>query len=320
MPIWIRIIHSLLILFSLVSILNRKSWWIRVFDFPRSQIAVLLIVFFFIALFYSPSYAGLDFILVVLTILSLTVQSIYIFPYLSISPKEVPTADAEQKLDPLRIMVSNVRMKNRDSDKLIEQVNKNHPDIFLTVETNEWWCEQLIVLEKVFPYHVYHPLENTYGMLLYSKIPLKDAEVKFLIKDDIPSIHCWISLNGNKCNLICIHPEPPAPDQASTSKPRDKELFKVAEEIRNEDEAYLVMGDFNDVAWSDTTSKFQKMSKMLDPRKGRGFFNTFNANVPLMRFPLDHFFFTHHFRFYDMKTLPHVGSDHFPIILKLGID
>jgi hypothetical protein len=77
------------------------------------------------------------------------------------------------------------------------------------------------------------------------------------------------------------------------------------------------MGDLNDVAWSRTTRLFQRISGLLDPRVGRMYVNTFHADYPLLRWSLDHIFHSTDFALVEMKRLPHVGSDHFPVYVAL---
>jgi hypothetical protein len=80
-------------------------------------------------------------------------------------------------------------------------------------------------------------------------------------------------------------PRPPVPPTPSYG--RDAELVLIGREIDGASRPAVVAGDLNDVAWSSTTTLFQKISGTLDPRVGRGLYNSFHAKSPLLRFPLD---------------------------------
>jgi endonuclease/exonuclease/phosphatase (EEP) superfamily protein YafD len=120
--------------------------------------------------------------------------------------------------------------------------------------------------------------------------------------------------------LYCLHPRPPVPPESMKSTDRDAELLLVGKMVKQQDEPAIVMGDLNDVAWSYNTRLFLKTSQMLDPRIGRGFYNTFNANYPLMRWSLDHVFHTEDFQLNKLEVLPDIHSDHFPVYFSLSYE
>jgi endonuclease/exonuclease/phosphatase (EEP) superfamily protein YafD len=94
-------------------------------------------------------------------------------------------------------------------------------------------------------------------------------------------------------------------------------LVLVAREIEKRGVPALVVGDFNDVAWSHTTRLFQRLGRLVDPRVGRGLFNTYHVQYPLLRYPIDHVFHTGHFTVAGLERLPEFGSDHFPMFAAL---
>jgi len=62
---------------------------------------------------------------------------------------------------------------------------------------------------------------------------------------------------------------------------------------------------------------FLKISGLLDPRRGRGMYCTFNARYPLLRWPLDHIFHSQEFILGSLRRLEDIGSDHYPFLAHL---
>lgn len=319
----ILIFGFIMVIPTIASITKFDSWWVRGFDFPRLQISFLQLLVLVFAFFIFTFDYILQYILVVLVLASFIYQAVKIFPYTVLAKKQVMLFKGETPKNPLSILVSNVLTPNKKYDQLIAHVNHYQPDILLTLESDSTWEKALSGLEKDYPYTVKIPKDNLYGMHLYSKLELLDIEIKYLITDEIPSIHGYIQLkNGKKIRMHCLHPKPPSPTEDDTSTNRDAELLLVAKEVKEVEngETVLVFGDLNDVAWSRTTKLFRKISGLLDPRIGRGLYNTFTADYALLRWPLDHLFHTEDFTLVALHRLKSIGSDHFPIYIKLNYD
>lgn len=319
--IWvIQILAIIVIWLSFWSLIPRDEWWIRGTDFPRLQILVLGFIAFILFLLVDHPWNWLNQLLFIGLMAALAYQLKMVLPYTFIWKKQVKQVKQDQ-LDPQRqisLVVSNVLTTNTKYHLLIEQIQIHQPDLVLTLETDQNWQNALSVIEADYPYRVPVPLDNLYGMHLYSKLELRETEVKFILSDEIPSIHTTVILrSGQPVQLYCLHPKPPSPTEAKDSTLRDAELLIVGDQIKDLDESCIVMGDLNDVAWSRTTRLFQRISGLLDPRVGRHYVNTFHADYPFFRWSLDHVFHSTDFALVHMERLPHVGSDHFPVFLVL---
>ncbi|WP_321286305.1 endonuclease/exonuclease/phosphatase family protein [uncultured Sunxiuqinia sp.] len=306
---------------TLASHLKWTAWWIRVTDFPRLQITVSMLIIFILSLVFYRFHEIWQILISSILLLSIVYQLVRISRYTIFSPKQVVAYHGNDKEQSISLMVSNVLQTNRNSAELHKLVEEQKPDLLLTVEANDWWEKQLSPIEKDYVHTIKKPLDNLYGMILYSKLELKDAQINYLIADDIPSIEAQVRLrSGQLVQIYCLHPKPPFPTESETSTNRDGELLLVGKKIEKERKPTLVFGDFNDVAWSKSTRMFQKVSQLLDPRIGRGFFNTFHAQHFLMRWPLDHIFHSSDFKLIKIKRLKSIGSDHFPMYISLHFE
>ncbi|WP_216935308.1 MULTISPECIES: endonuclease/exonuclease/phosphatase family protein [unclassified Acinetobacter] len=319
--IWtIQVMAIIVIWLSFWSLIPRDEWWIRGADFPRLQILVLGFIAFVLFLVIEHPWTWFNQLLFIGLIASLAYQLKMVLPYTFVWKNQVKQVKPDQ-LDPQRqisLIVSNVLTTNNKYHLLVEQIQTYQPDLVLTLETDQTWQNEMSVIEADYPYRVAVPLDNLYGMHLYSKLKLSNTQVKFILSDDLPSIHTTVILrSGQPVRLYCLHPKPPSPTEAKDSTLRDAELLIVGDQIKDLDESCIVMGDLNDVAWSRTTRLFQRISGLLDPRVGRHYVNTFHADYPFFRWSLDHVFHSTDFALVHMERLPHMGSDHFPVFLVL---
>lgn len=299
-----------------------QLWAVRIFDFVPLQIIAFLLISLVLYFVFLNGGGKWEKALLMLMLIALIVQVVKVRPYTIFHSKHALDSERNSdKKNQLSIIYCNVLMENRRDDMVLSMIRKMDPDIILAVETDKWWDEKLKVLKDAYPYSVSYPQENTYGMILYSRLPLERLDIHFLVEDDVPSMNPLVTLpSGKKINCYFIHPRPPVPGERETSRERDAELIVVGKSARNSELPVIVAGDLNDVGWSQTSILFQKVSNLLDPRIGRGLFATFNAKNPIMRWPLDHVFHSKEFRVVELKKLDYVGSDHFPIYVKLSYE
>lgn len=324
---WGWLVYSLLITFlSFIHLLRIDAWWVRIWDFPHTQLAVLAGVGLLGWLFLVHMDGWPYQLMLVGLVAALLYQCWLIWPYTALHPRQVIRHRSPRRLrnkttnDPntVTLLSANVLMTNTQCPKVVQLARKHKPDLILILEASHQWAQELTPLEADYPYRILCPLENFYGMLFYSKLPIQQQELRFLVEKDIPSVYAQLTLpSGQSVHFYGIHPQPPSPTEHYRSTERDAELVLVGREARQQTEPVLVAGDLNDVAWSHTTRLFQRLSGLLDPRVGRGLFSTFHANYFFLRWPLDHVFVSHHFRLRTLRRLPNCGSDHFPILVSL---
>lgn len=304
-----------LLLATVIARIELHWWWIRSFEFPRLQIASLALINLILsALFVAPG--PWLWIALFASGITLITQGYYILPWTKLRPVQVKAAESNDPNKTITLLIANVLTPNRQAQTLINMIKQHQPDMILTLESDQWWQDQLDpALEEQWPNSVKIPLDNLYGMHLYSHLELTDTSVEWLIQDDIPSIHTRVTLaGGDPICFYAVHPRPPAPSESEKSLWRDAELLLIGKKIHQDPKPTLVAGDLNDVAWSRTTRQFCRIGGMLDPRQGRGLFSTFHAKYPILRWPLDHVFVTEHFTLVGMQRLDYFGSDHFPIL------
>lgn len=309
------------ILFTLLPFIAADYWWIRVFDFPHIQLTILTLVALITYFIRFDLKRAEDYVFAAALGACFIFQLAKIYPYIPHGNYDLQEANMEADAVKMKFYIANVYQDNKKPGKLIQEIKNRDADVVLLMETDKRWMNDVSQVTANYPYRVEVPLDNTYGMLLYSKFPLKNEQVKYLVDDSIPSIQTILQMpDGKEVQLFCIHPTPPMPQENPSSTDRDAEMMLVAKSAKGNKLPVIVAGDFNDVAWSQSTTLFKDLSGLLDPRIGRGFYNTFSANSYIMRWPLDHFFASDEFRLITMQVGEDIDSDHFPAYFEVQLE
>ena len=316
---WLVAISWVLIVATVLPFIRRAAWWIRLFDFPRSQITVVAIAAIAALAWKFDRSSSLHVGTLALISFCAAYQAWELSRYSKLRKIQSLASAMQDRERRVRVLIGNVLMTNRNVDQYLELIGEVKPDIVTLAEPDGYWEQALRQIERDYPFSIKCPLENTYGMLLYSKLPLSNEQIRFRVEKGIPSFTATVKLRSeDEFELHCIHPRPP--HIGVDTETRDAELILVAKEVKDLPQAVIVTGDLNDVAWSHTTRLFLRISGMLDPRIGRMFCNTFHANYLLFRWPLDHVFHSRAFRLVELRRLPRTDSDHFPVLVELSYE
>lgn len=292
-------------------------WTFRLFDYIRIQILLLLLALLIASLFLFDEKGTL----IVLSQLALLIAIVYevaiITPYL---PYNKFSKRQHKEGVETSIISVNVLQKNKNYDQLVALIKKEQPDILLTMETNKAWELALKKIEIDYPFRHKIPKENRYGMHFYSKLKVSDVKEHYLISDERPAIEVHLEDSaGNNFIFWGIHPPPPSPTEKPTAKQKDAELVLAAKLIRERKEPSIIVGDFNNVAWSRSAKIFAKISTLKDARLANGIYGTFPAKRPVFRIPIDLLFSSKEIEIHEIKTLSDIGSDHLPIFSKFTV-
>ncbi len=294
---------------TLLPLTNSVTWWVRMWDFPRLHIASIATLALLACITLTITLKPL-----LLTVLMAVMvwQGLQIFPYTSLARPEIDITGAPSKSEEVSLLSVNVLMENTRHSDLIVILDREDPDVLLLMETDEAWNAALSEVLGRYPIVKSHVADDHYGLIFATRLQASRVELLWPVADDTPAVRAVLtSPSGTEFNFIGLHPRPPVP--GNTTAVRDKQIKDAALMTESSERPTIVMGDFNDVAWSWTTRRFKEYGDLLEPRVGRGMISSFHADYPLMRLPIDQLFMTKNIGLVSFRRLENFGSDHFPI-------
>jgi endonuclease/exonuclease/phosphatase (EEP) superfamily protein YafD len=309
----LAVVVLMLLALSTLPYVETNRWFVRVADFPRLQLLVAIAATLIAAVLLLRRRRLLAGMVVTALLVAATLHAITLWPY---RPGGAAFIDACEPGRELSILVSNVLMENRRADALLATAEREQPDLFLALETDAWWDAELAPIGQRLPHRVQDIGDKTYGIHLFSRLPLVQPRIHYFAQQDVPAIIAGVTLpSGETVGFIGLHPRPPRFAQPTTG--RDAQLYAAAFQLRESDRATVVAGDLNATPWETTIERMRRIGRLVDPRHGYGYLPTYSARSWWRSWPLDHVLYQPGFATLSLARLDDVGSDHFPYLARL---
>ena len=214
--------------------------------------------------------------------------------------------DDPENPDFIKLNIAHVNLTNANERSEIVSASKAaQTDLFsvheVTPDWNRWLRDSL---SEIYPFS--HTLVDIgiYGMAVYSKYEI--VEIDTFYYEEIPNLTGLFAKDGEMIRFISVHT---LPALNSFSKRRLLEHMEVIGNfVNNTDEPILIFGDFNSVSWSEQIQHFLDKTKMMESRSGFMPFST-DGTFSFWDIPLDHIFFSKHWKCANFERLPgHLGQ------------
>lgn len=227
---------------------------------------------------------------------------------------------------PLRVMSTNVWVRNRDFAAVRAAVRLAAPDVAVFVEVTPEWASELGQLRDGWPHQHYVPSGHGNGVLVISHLPYLSASTVRLGGEgpaaEPDAARIVVAPSGHPVEILGLHLSwPMSPRRADY---RNRELAGLARYAARTPLPLVVVGDFNLTPNDGHFGRLLADSGLANCATGRGLVTTWPtwltlAGRQLPGIHIDHCLHSEGVVVEDFRVGPDVGSDHRPIIASLRV-
>lgn len=291
---------------SIAALFNPYNGWLEILCHFRMQYLVLLIgCSIFYALLKQPRRLAVAGFFAVLNLF-------YVAPfYLKTTDGQAPRAKR------ITCLYMNVLRSNRAYHNALEVIRLTRPDIVAVTEVTPDWETALNDALKEYKFSISKPRTDSFGIGLWSKIPLENASIQYLGSLNLPTVESEMKIFGKTTTVLVTHPVPPGNDLKCAL--RDGQLKAIAEKRKTFRDSLILFGDLNTTSWSDAFQNFRAKMKVNDTRLGFGVQPTWPAGIWFLCVPIDHVLASPDWVTLNRRVLSSINSDHYPILIELAV-
>ncbi len=218
----------------------------------------------------------------------------------------------------LSVMNSNLYIGNRYFDHFTAVVEGTKPDIICLQELTLEWKPTLEKLKAEYPYQALYPTAGYDGTGILSRYPIADQQLLVIHQGSFPMLLARIVTPVKSWTIATVHTSTPMMLERFNNRTLEfRTIAKIASKFPS---PAILCGDFNCVPWSQYFIEMEKDSGMKN--SGRGSLPELTWNNDLwwfVRIPIDHMLVSKGVAVHEHKRLAPVGSDHFPVFMRISI-
>jgi endonuclease/exonuclease/phosphatase (EEP) superfamily protein YafD len=289
--------------------LGKHFWLFDLFSHFRLQyIALLTLAGFVLFMMGRWKHGGVS----ILTVMALAVPLWFKYYW------QPSIAQVIFQAKPVSLLSFNVRTSNKNKQAVVGYIKDSKPDFAFVMETDAQWVEALKTLENRYPYRVYQPEPNNFGLSFLSKYKIADYRIE-RFEVGVATIIAYVEIEGTLLRVIGTHSVPPI--GKINSRQRDHQLSQVVELINSKPNIPTVIaGDFNASNWSHAFKSLKHQAKLTESSAGGfGIQTTRKSSSILFAIPIDHVLGNHQIRFFGKKVSAALGSDHNPLRVEFRV-
>jgi endonuclease/exonuclease/phosphatase (EEP) superfamily protein YafD len=217
-----------------------------------------------------------------------------------------------------RVLLANILKRNQSYARVRETIHSCNPDFAVLIEVSQKWMQELDCLRSTYPFIKSAPRTDDYGLALFSRFPIKQAEIEYFGDTDRPTIIAQIDLAGQMILLVIPHPSPPK--SKPSARLRNQQLHEFAQYLDDRTGPKFLIGDLNITPWSPYFRDLLDQSGLRQSRRGFGLQPTWPTTMPALYIPIDHILVSQEIKIHKHRLGPRLGSDHRPVIVDFSIN
>lgn len=237
-------------------------------------------------------------------------------------PKRAPVASGAS----LRVMSVNVLYGGRRRDTLMEQIEREAPDVIVFQEwTSEGAARLRDKLRAAYPHSIEEPREDAFGEAIFSRRPFASEPRRYPPGPgfDVPQITVTVDLGGRPLSITNVHFfSPTSAARFGNQREMASSMARWVGNTRDDARPHLLIGDFNAVRRSSLL-RTMLAAGMTSTHDQAGWWRGSTwPRVSTLRFMpgirIDHALMRDELVCTESRTGEDFGSDHRPLIVTVG--